>query len=172
MLTISCAPAAASSDAGGPARQMSSQTVSPTRVLADLDDRPATAGAEVALLVEDAVVGQVVLAVDLAHGAVGEHRGGVVDGAVLGGGSGNPTTATMPRVVARELGERAPRVAQEVLAQQQVLGRVAGQRQLGEQHQLGAGGARRVDPGADALRVAGDVADGGVHLAEGQAHGG
>ncbi len=43
---------------------------------------PAGAGLEVALLVEDAVVGQVDLAVDRVHAPVGEHGGGVVD--VLG----------------------------------------------------------------------------------------
>ena len=63
-LTISGAPASASSEAGGPGVQMSSQIVSPMRGLAELDHRAALAGLEVALLVEDAVVGQVALAVD------------------------------------------------------------------------------------------------------------
>ena len=43
---------------------MSSQTVSPTRALAEVDHRAAVAGLEVALLVEDAVVRQPHLAVD------------------------------------------------------------------------------------------------------------
>ena len=64
MLTIRVAPARASSLAGGPGSQMSSQTVSPTRSPGDVDQRAAGAGLEVALLVEDAVVGQVDLAVD------------------------------------------------------------------------------------------------------------
>ena len=58
---------------------MSSQTVRPTALLADLDHRAAVARLEVALLVEDAVVGQEDLAVDRVHDAVGEHGGGVVD---------------------------------------------------------------------------------------------
>ena len=82
MLTISVAPASASSLAGGPGSQMSSQTVSPTRSAVEVDHRARRARLEVALLVEDAVVGQVDLAVDRVHRAVGEHGGGVED--VLG----------------------------------------------------------------------------------------
>ena len=44
----------------------------------DVDRRRLGAGDEVALLVEDRVVGQAVLAVDGPHGAVGEHGEGVV----------------------------------------------------------------------------------------------
>ncbi len=61
---------------------MSSQTVSPMRSRAEVDDGSAGPDLEVALLVEDAVVGQIDLAVDRVDGAVGEHGGGVVD--VLG----------------------------------------------------------------------------------------
>ena len=48
---------------------------------------------------------------------------------------------------------------EEVLLEQQVLGRVAGQRQLGEEHQLGAGVARRGDLLGDLGEVALEVAD-------------
>ena len=64
MLTISCAPASASSVAGGPGTQMSSQTVSPTVTPSTSISAAARAALEVAVLVEDAVVGQAVLAVD------------------------------------------------------------------------------------------------------------
>ena len=50
----------------------------PDAVAGDVDDHRRLAGNEVALLVEDGVVGQPVLAVDAAHAAVGEHREGVV----------------------------------------------------------------------------------------------
>src|SRR5207248_3730060 len=46
-----------------------------------------------------------------------------------------------------------------------------GERELGEQDELGAGRGSTPPALAYALGVAGDVADGGVHLAEGQAHG-
>ena len=48
--------------------------------------------------------------------------------------------------------------------QQQVLGRIAGERELGREHEprtLGPGAARG---GGDEARVAGEVADGGVDL--------
>ena len=62
---------------------MSSQTFTPTRAPpsppADGVDRRLIAGTEVTLLVEDAVVGQVHLAVDAGHRAVVGDGGGVVD---------------------------------------------------------------------------------------------
>ena len=79
MLTITSAPASASSLAGGPGSQMSSQTVRPIVVPLTRTTAGRSAGLEVALLVEDAVVGQEHLAVDALDLAVGEHREAVVD---------------------------------------------------------------------------------------------
>ena len=151
MLRISVAPASASSLAGGPGSQMSSQTVSPTRAAPrpDVDHRTARPGLEVALLVEDAVVGQVDLAVDRVHGAVGEHGGGVVR---LLGALGEADDGDDPARLASELPQRARGVREEVLLEQQVLGRVAGQRELGKQHELGARLARRADARANRAR--------------------
>ena len=63
--------------------------------------------------------------------------------------SGKPTIATMSRRSPRPAGRtRRAGVAQEVLLEQQVLGRIAGDRQLGEHDELRAGLARareRVD---------------------------
>jgi hypothetical protein len=67
-------------------------------------------------------------------------------------------------------GERAQRragVREEVLLQQQVLGRIAGQRQLREQDEIGLRLAGRADAVTDPVGVALDVADGGVDLTEG-----
>ena len=80
--TITCAPASASVIAGGPGSQMSSQMLSPIGMPFSSKMRRLGARLEVALLVEDAVVRQVHLAVGGHDLAVGEHRGGVVD--VLG----------------------------------------------------------------------------------------
>ncbi len=49
--------------------------------------------------------------------------------------SGKPTIATSPCVCAREALDRRARVAQEVLLVEQVLGRIAGDRELAEEHQ-------------------------------------
>ncbi len=142
MLTISPAPAAASCEAGGPGTQRSSQTVSPTRCCADVDDGRLGAGREVALLVEDPVVGQMALAIDGLDRAVGEDGGGVEH--ALAVGLREADDRGRARHVLRERLQRARGVAQEALAQEQVLGRVAGERELAEQHELGVGVARRL----------------------------
>ena len=78
-MTISVAPARASAEAGGPGlpdvlADRQADLCPPSSISAG-----PRAALEVALLVEDAVVGQVDLAVDRLHGAVGEHRERVVD---------------------------------------------------------------------------------------------
>ena len=70
--------AAARSEATGVGYQMSSQIAIPMRApRASMHDRRLP-GAEVARLVEDAVVGQEALAVHGLHASVRHHRGGVV----------------------------------------------------------------------------------------------
>ncbi len=133
----------------------------------DLDDRPAGAALEVAQLVEDPVVGQVDLAVDGLQAAVCQHRRGVVD---VVGALGEADERHDALRVGRDPLDRRPRVGQEVLLEQQVLGRVAGDRQLGEERELRAGLARARELLANLGLVAGDVADGGVDLGEGDAH--
>ena len=66
-LTRSCAPASARSVAGGPGSQTSSQIVGPTRTSPKRSSEQVAARREVAVLVEDAVVGEVALAVDTAR---------------------------------------------------------------------------------------------------------
>ena len=139
----------------------------PDALGADVDDGAARARLEVALLVEHAVVGQVDLAVDRVNGAVGEHRGGVEH--VLGA-LGEADHRDDPARVRGELLERVARVGEEVLLEQQVLGRVARDGELGEQHELAPRLARVADAGRDLRGVAGDVAHGGVHLAEREPH--
>ena len=77
------ARARASTEAGGPGYQMSSQMVSPTRTPPMLDDRGIVSRLEVAPLVEDAVVGQEELAVHATNPAVCEHGGRVVGGGIV-----------------------------------------------------------------------------------------
>ena len=81
-MTISRAPASASSELGGPGSQMSSQIVSPIRRTVERDQLADRPGIEVAALVEDAVVGQVHLAVAGDDPPVGDHDEAVVQGGV------------------------------------------------------------------------------------------
>ena len=67
-----------------------------------------------------------------------------------------------------QLDQRALAGVREGLPQHEVLGRVAGQRHLGEDDEVGAGLGRRRRPPGDQLGVAGEVTDAGVDL--GQTH--
>ena len=147
---------------------MSSQTVSPTVIAVDLDDRGAGAALEVADLVEHAVVGQVDLAVVPLHRSVGEDRRSVVD--VQGALGVAHDRDDAGRVLRDALDGRAG-VGEEVLLQQQVLRRVAGHGQLGEEHHLRARAACAAQVVADLRFVAGDVADDGVDLGQRDAQG-
>ena len=60
--------------------------------------------------------------------------------------------------------------ADERGAEQEVLGRIARDRELGEDDELGAGGTRLGDPADDAVAVAVEVADGRVDLGQGDLH--
>ncbi len=62
------------------------------------------------------------------------------------------------------------RVCEEVLAQQQILGGIAGEGKLSEQHEIGPGLASLIDARTDPHRVGSDVAHRGIHLAESQPH--
>ena len=144
MLTSSVAPASASSEAGGPGSQMSSQTVSPIVMLAELDQRSAGAGLEVALLVEHAVVGQEHLAVDRLDAC--RRRARRRRCRRRRRAPGNPTSATSPSVARRC--DRAPPCAsvRKCSLSSRSSGGIAGHGQLGEQHQLGAGRGAACEP--------------------------
>ena len=136
---------------------------------ADGVDGADAAGAEVAVLIKDAVVGQVDLVVDAHELAVAGEGGGVVDlvalavhkadddGDAPGGGD--------------DLIEGGEVVADEGGLEEQVLGRVAGEHELGEGDEVGLPLAGLLDAAQDDAGVAGDVADGGVHLRQGQSKG-
>ena len=76
----------------------------------------------------------------------------------------------MPRAGARELLDGAPRGADEGRPQQQILRRVAGDGELGEEDEVGAGLARLLEPPEDAARIALEVADDAVDLSECESH--
>ena len=139
----------------------------PNLLSTDLDHRARVSRREVALLVEDAVVGEVHLAVDRKHSPTAEHRRRVIDLPRL---LREPDDGDDPLDISRKLAQRVRRVLQKVLAQQQILGRVAGERELGEQHELRALRLRGGYARTNAPRITGDVADSRVQLAERQAH--
>jgi hypothetical protein len=129
----------------------------------DLEDLRLGAGGEVALLVEDAVVGQELLVVDAGDLAIVDDGGGVkyvvvgVDEADYGRDAVN---------LGRGVVQRRLVIEDEAAAQQQVLGRVAGDRELREGNEVGAGLAGTVRV-LDYLRgVALKVANGRVYLGE------
>ena len=119
---------------------------------------------EVAELVEDRVVRQLALAVDPDDLAAGAHRGRVPEVAVVVHEADHRRTARGGRGDAFE----GPLVVgDEAGLQQQVLGRVAGGRQLGEEGDvaaLGLGAAQRLE---DPLDVAVEVPDPRVDLGGG-----
>ena len=107
------------------------------------------------------------LPVDRVQSSVGQHRRGVVD---LLRPLGKPHERNQAPRVARELTQDTGRIREEMLAEQEVLGGVSGQRELGKQDQLRPTVTRGAQAGAYALGVPCDVANRGVHLTEGQPH--
>ena len=126
-----------------------------------------TPGLEVAVLVEDAVVGQELLAVDRLHLAVDADGAGVEEVAVEMRRADERCDARRGR---RDLVERPRGGLEEPRSKEQVLGRVAGDGQLGEEDEVGATRPGLLEPAEDAAAVAVEVADNGVDLGEGEAH--
>ena len=139
----------------------------PDQRLAVLEEEQVAARGEVAVLVEDAVVGEEPLAVDRLHLAAGADGARVVEVAVE---VGTPTNATMPRRLLRHLGERALCGADEARAQEQVLRRIARDRELGEEDDVGARVLRLVHPREDQLAVPVEVADSRIDLGQREPH--
>ncbi len=148
----------------------SSQIVSATRTPATTNKRTVDGRRrEVALLVEHRVVGQQVLAVHAQHASVRAQRRRVREVALRLGESddGGETTGA-----GRELLERLAAPGDERRAQQQVFGRVAGERQLGEGDEVAAGGVGPLVGVEHAVDVAVEIADDEVELRGGESEAG
>ncbi len=133
----------------------------------DVDQRRRLARREVALLVEHLVVRQRLLAVVGVDAAAAHQRRGVEDLAALVLRVAEHQVDRR-RVAAQPLDGRL-HLAPEAGVEQQVLGRIAGERELGQQHEVDAGlgpGPRRRQ---HARGVAVDIADEQVVLREQQA---
>ena len=112
--------------------------------LAVLEQHDVRAGLEVALLVEHAVVRQQPLAVDGTHVAVGAHEARVVEPAVCRVRRADERDDARGRL--RHLARSIRRRADERGAEQQVLRRIARDRELGKDDELGARVACLLDP--------------------------
>ena len=128
-----------------------------------LEQDQVAAGGEVARLVEDAVVRQEALAVHGLDLAVRADRAGVEEVAVV---VRVPDECDDPARLARQTLERLLRRAHEAGAQQQILGRIARDRELGEEQEVDAEPFGFDDPLHHPLAVAVEVADDGVDLSQ------
>ncbi len=133
------------------------------RVACD-EDRRLGAGLEVAVLVEDAVVRQVLLVIDPGADTVVEHRSGIEDVVALVHEAHHDRE---PPGRARHLVERAQVRLDERGLEQEVFGRVAADRELGKGHQGGPLRASPLDRVHDHADVAFEIADRGVDLPQG-----
>ena len=126
---------------------------------------------EHAELVEDAVVGELDLVAEALHLAVVEERDGIVDLAAL-----RPRRAddharpAVGGILGEGLDRRAARVLERRL-EDEILRRIAGDEQLGEDEKVGAVGRGLRPRRARLLQVALDVADDRVELGDGEADG-
>jgi hypothetical protein len=116
---------------------------------------------EVALLVEHRVVRQEVLAIDAVHAALRAHRRRVVE---VAADLREAHDRRAPTGARRDLLERLVRVRDERGPEQQVFGRIPGDRELRVDDEIAAGRFRGFVGGEDAIDVALEVADDDVDL--------
>ena len=135
--------------------------------VAEAQEKEVVARREVAVFVEDAVVRQVALAVDTPHLAVLEHVARVVEVGIEIRRADEHGDAVRRL---RDLVDRPACGAHETGAEQQVLGRVAGDHELGKEDQVGVRVPGLLQPIDDAGRVAVDVADDAIDLGECESH--
>src|SRR5664280_2227472 len=133
------------------------------------EQRWSVPGGEPPLLVEDPVVGQQALEVSADHAATCAHGRGIDQ-------SPGPIGVDVPdhgRTGARgrgDLGEHRPVVGHEGRPAQEILGRVPGDRQFGEDGQVRTAALCLVEGTEDAPGIALEVAHHGVDLARGHPH--
>ena len=138
---------------------MSSQIGTPTRTPRKTIGPGDGPGREDALLVEDAVIGQIDLEPHRLDPPAVEERHGVVELAVLDPGQADQRRRPAVGGVARQLlAGRAAGLLKRGL-QHQILGRIAGEIELRRHHDVGAEGGGLLARFAQPVAVARDVAD-------------
>ena len=138
-LTIICAPGEREVGRGRPGLPDVLADRRPEQDVAAAEEQQVASVREVAVLVEDAVVREEVLAIDAPQLSVGEHGAGVREVAVE---ERDADEGGDPLRRPRDLVERGAGGLEEARPQQQVLGRVPGHGKLREQDEVGARGAR------------------------------
>ena len=165
--TISCAPGEREIRRGRPGLPDVLADRRADEHVAAAEQDELAAGGEVAVLVEDAVVREVVLAVHASQLAVREHGARVREIAIeerAADERGDPLRR------GGDLVERGAGGLDEARAEEQVLGRIARDGELGEEDEVGPGGACLTDRVDDERPVAGEIADDGVELREREPH--
>jgi hypothetical protein len=122
---------------------------------------------EVAHLVEDAVVREEALRVDGLHLAACADRAAVGEIAVEPGDADERSDVLR---LGRDLLDGPARLAEESRPEEEILGWVAGDRELGEEDEVGAGVARLPQPPHDSRDVPVEIADDGVDLGKREPH--
>ena len=142
----------------------------PDRHAAQLEHTRRIARLEIALFVEDAVIGQPLLAVGVLDGAIADHCRAVVHAGV--GGLGKTDDDGDAVDLSRQPLQGVFHGGQKIPAQNQILGRIAGQRQLREHHRVRAQPVARLPRRLQhPARIAGHVADEKIQLGNGDAKG-
>ena len=140
----------------------------PDEHVAEAQQHEVATRGEVAVLVEDAVVGEEVLPVDGHHPAVCADGAGVCQVAIE---ERHADQRDGRRAGPGDLVERPRGGLDEARAQEQVLGRVAGDRELGKHDEVCTCGLRLAQMVEHAIAVAVEVADDGVQLGQRDPHG-
>ncbi len=160
---MSCAPARARSVAGGPGCQTSSQIVIPTEPSPRRRTTRSLSLCEVPVLVEDAVVGEEVLAVHGLHATARAHGAGVREIAVE---PGRPDQCHDALGCSRYLLQRRACGAHESGPEEKILGRVAGGGELGIHDEIGPCRTSLLERLEDHRAIAAEVADDRIQLRE------
>ena len=135
----------------------------PDERVAEPQQEETPAGLEVPVLVEDSVVRQEALAADPPHLAAPQHGAGVEEITIE---VREPDERRDPRRLGRDRLEAAARGAQKSGLEQEILGRIAGHRELREEDEVGACATRLLEPRHDALAISVEVADHRVDLCQ------
>ena len=135
--------------------------------VAELQQHEIAPGREVAVLVEDAVVRQVALAIDALHRAVGQHGAAVVQVALE---QRDADERRDSRATGRDLVERRTCRSDESRTEQEILRRIPRDSQLGEDDQVCALTASGLELSEDPVAIPVEIADDDIDLRQREPH--
>ncbi len=146
---------------------MSSQTITPSRTPLNATGPGARPGGEDALLVEHAVIGQLVLEAQARDLAFGQQQRGVVELAVLAPGRAQQHRRAAASWPSANSCTAPWQAATKAGFKHQILGRIARDEQLRGHHQIGALAFRFLQGALELGEIARDVAHDRVELGDG-----